>query len=69
MLTRRLAEFVVDTRTSDIPAQILEGARQLLDLMRRFETMPNIRSLIKATVPHAGATPQAARSDVARAAK
>ena len=30
MLTRRLAEFVVDTRTEEIPAQVLEGARHAL---------------------------------------
>src|SRR5450631_2754033 len=30
MLTQRLAEFVVDTRTADIPAPVIEGARLAL---------------------------------------
>ena len=45
------------------------GAQHLLDLLRRFETIPDVGSLINATVPQAGETRHAARADVARAAE
>ncbi len=44
------------------------GAQHLLGLLRGFETLPDIRPLIRATVPAAGAQPSLQR-DVARAAK
>ena len=42
------------------------GAQHLLEQLQQLETTPNIKALIKATVPPAGTAPQAAR-DVARA--
>lgn len=45
------------------------GAQHLLDLLRRCETMPDISTLIKATIPETDATSQARRSGVASAAR
>jgi hypothetical protein len=60
-----------DEKFLDCAGRVLgaPGAQRLLAQFQRFETVPNIKSLIKATVPPAGATPQAARGDTARAAK
>jgi 2-methylcitrate dehydratase PrpD len=30
MITQRIAEFVINTRTSDIPAEVLDAARDAL---------------------------------------
>jgi 2-methylcitrate dehydratase PrpD len=59
-----------DEKFLDCAGRVLgePGAQQLLGLMRGFETIPNIRTLIKATVPSAGSKPQAERG-VERAAK
>ncbi len=59
-----------DEKFLDCAGRVLgePGAQQLLGLMRGFESVPNIRALIKAAVPPAGAPAQAERG-VARAAK
>jgi 2-methylcitrate dehydratase PrpD len=60
-----------DEKFLDCAGRVLggPGAQHLLGLLREFGTAPNIRTMIKATVPPAGATPQTARGDVARATK
>jgi 2-methylcitrate dehydratase PrpD len=60
-----------DEKFVDCAGRVLgePGAERLLGLLRRFETIPDIGSLVKATVPQADASPQAARGDVARASK
>jgi 2-methylcitrate dehydratase PrpD len=59
-----------DEKFLDCAGRVLgaPGAQRLLEQLQRFETIPNIKSLIKATVPQAGAAPHAAR-DIARASK
>ena len=60
-----------DEKFLDCAGRVLgaPGAQHLLDLLRGFATVPQVGSLLKATVPQAGATPQAARGEVARAAQ
>ena len=60
-----------DEKFLDCAGRVLgkPGAQHLLGLLRQFATAPNIKSLIAATVPASGATPQAARGDVARVEK
>jgi 2-methylcitrate dehydratase PrpD len=59
-----------DEKFLDCAGRVLgePGAQQLLGVMRGFESIPNIRTLIKATVPAVGAQASAQR-DVARASK
>jgi 2-methylcitrate dehydratase PrpD len=59
-----------DEKFLDCAGRVLgaPGAQQLLGLLRGFEAIPNIGTLIKATVPPAGTQAQAGRG-VARAAK
>ena len=59
-----------DEKCLDCAGRVLgaPGAQRLLEIMRGFETFPDIGTLIKATVPAAGA-PTLLQRDVARAAK
>jgi 2-methylcitrate dehydratase PrpD len=59
-----------DEKFLDCAGRVLgqPGAQRLLDLLRGFETIPNIKTLIKATVPAAGA-PAKAPTNIANAAK
>jgi 2-methylcitrate dehydratase PrpD len=52
-----------DEKFLDCAGRVLgePGARHLLDLLRRFETIPDVGALIKATVPQAGAIRQSAQ--------
>ncbi len=45
------------------------GAQKLLDLLSQFRTLPNVGSLIKATVPPDIATARSTPNEVAGAAK
>ena len=60
-----------DEKFLDCAGRVLgePGAQHLLGLLRQFATIPNIKSLIAATVPAAGGTPQTARGDVASTTK
>jgi hypothetical protein len=50
-----------DEKFLDCAGRVLgePGAQQLLGLMRGFESVPNIRTLLKATVPTANASSKA----------
>lgn len=62
MLTRRLAEFVIDTATADIPAAVLESVRHaLLDTVgcALAGTLEPVAQIARCWVEETGARPQA----------
>jgi hypothetical protein len=59
-----------DEKFLDCAGRVLgqPGAQQLLDMLRGFETISNIKTLVKATIP-AAIAPAKAPAGVANAAK